>query len=84
MSNWDSKVISFAISDLICIANDLAKNNPIPQYRGIQDALLKMLKEEGFYSLYRGVLINMVAGSIANSIFFYAYTDGKKRYNYDS
>ena len=25
----------------------------------------------------------MVAGSLANSTFFYVYTDGKKRYNYD-
>lgn len=33
--------------------------------------------------LYRGVVINMVAGSIANSIFFYIYADGKKRYHYD-
>lgn len=42
-----------------------------------------MRMEEGFSVLYRGVLINMVAGSIANSIFFYVYSDGKKRYNYD-
>lgn len=27
--------------------------------------------------------MNVVAGSIANSIFFYVYTDGKKRYGYD-
>lgn len=33
--------------------------------------------------MYRGVFINMLAGSIANSIFFYVYSDGKKRYNYD-
>lgn len=25
----------------------------------------------------------MIAGSIANSLFFYVYSDGKKRYNYD-
>lgn len=34
-------------------------------------------------TLYRGVLINLFAGSIANSIFFYVYTDGKKKYHYD-
>ena len=27
--------------------------------------------------------MNMFAGSLANSLFFYVYTDGKKRYNYD-
>ncbi len=43
----------------------------------------KIRVEEGFSVLYRGVLINAVAGSIANSIFFYIYADGKKRYNYD-
>ena len=40
-------------------------------------------KEEGFFSLYRGVIINLIAGSIANSVFFYVYQDGKKRYDYD-
>jgi hypothetical protein len=39
--------------------------------------------EEGFFSLYRGVIINLIAGSIANSVFFYVYQDGKKRYEYD-
>jgi hypothetical protein len=28
-------------------------------------------------------MINLVAGSVANSVFFYVYTDGKIRYNYD-
>lgn len=28
-------------------------------------------------------MLNFIAGSIANSIFFYTYADGKKRYNYD-
>lgn len=27
--------------------------------------------------------MNMFAGSIANSLFFYIYSDGKRRYNYD-
>ena len=40
-------------------------------------------KEEGFFSLYRGVIINLIAGSIANSVFFYVYQDGKTRYDYD-
>lgn len=39
--------------------------------------------EEGFPVLYRGVVVNIIAGSVANSIFFYVYQDGKKRYNYD-
>ena len=42
-----------------------------------------MWAEEGFYSLYRGALVNILAGSLANSIFFYVYADGKIRYNYD-
>ena len=42
-----------------------------------------MYKLEGFNALYRGVLMNAFAGSIANSIFFYVYSDGKKRYNFD-
>ena len=42
-----------------------------------------IMKEEGVSSLYRGVIMNMIAGSIANSLFFYIYSDGKKRYNYD-
>jgi Mitochondrial carrier protein len=45
--------------------------------------LKTIYKEEGFLSLYRGVIINMVAGSLANSVFFYVYQDGKKRYDYD-
>ena len=27
--------------------------------------------------------MNIAAGSYANSIFFFVYADGKKRYNYD-
>ena len=33
--------------------------------------------------MYRGCLVNIFAGSLANSIFFFVYTDGKVRYNYD-
>ena len=65
-------------------ASNLAENNPIPAYRGIYDAISKMYLNEGFASLYRGVLMNVIAGSIANSIFFYVYQDGKKKYNFDS
>lgn len=64
-------------------ASNLAKNNPIPAYKGIYDAINNMYKTEGFGSLYRGVVINAVAGSVANSIFFYVYSDGKKKYNFD-
>lgn len=38
---------------------------------------------EGANSLYRGLLLNSIAGSVANSIFFYVYADGKRRYDYD-
>lgn len=64
-------------------ANNLALNNPIPKYRGIFHAVGDMYKTEGFGSLYRGVMINIIAGSIANSIFFYVYSEGKQRYNFD-
>jgi hypothetical protein len=42
-----------------------------------------MYRNEGFSSLYRGVIINAFAGSLANSIFFYVYSDGKNRYGFD-
>jgi len=64
-------------------ASDLAKNNPIQAYSGISDALRTMYRSEGFRSLYRGAMVNVFAGSLANSIFFYVYTDGKTRYNFD-
>ena len=43
-----------------------------------------MWAEEGIFSLYRGALVNILAGSLANSIFFYVYADGKNRYSYDA
>ena len=43
-----------------------------------------MWAEEGVFSLYRGALVNILAGSLANSIFFYVYADGKNRYGYDA
>ena len=42
-----------------------------------------MYKNEGLGSLYRGIVLNAFAGMIANSIFFYVYVDGKKRFNID-
>ena len=64
-------------------ANNQAKNNPIPAYRGIFHALANIYKTEGFASMYRGVCLSLTAGGIANSIFFYLYADGKNRYGYD-
>ena len=29
-------------------------------------------------------MVNIIAGSIANSIFFYVYADGKNRYHFDA
>lgn len=46
-------------------AADLASNNPIPNYRGISDAILTMYRQEGVTSLYRGVLLNLCASSVA-------------------
>ena len=89
MSSCASKV-SYTLSQSLivlipvdAIASDMAKNNPIQAYRGIFDALSKMYRTEGFISLYRGALVNIFAGSLANSIFFFVYTDGKVKYNYD-
>jgi len=65
-------------------AADYAKNNPIQAYSGIFDALSRMYRHEGLISLYRGAMVNILAGSLANSIFFSVYTDGKHRYNYDA
>ena len=64
-------------------ANNHAKNNPIPAYRGIFHALYNIYKTEGFASMYRGVTMSLTAGALANSIFFYLYADGKNRYGYD-
>lgn len=61
----------------------MAKNNPIQAYNGVFDALTRMYRQEGFISLYRGAMVNILAGSLANSVFFYTYSDGKVRYNYD-
>jgi len=71
MLKSDSKVSD--ISFYKDVANDLAKNNPIPAYRGIFDAMRTIYKEEGFFCLYRGVIINLIAGSLANMCFFYIY-----------
>lgn len=46
-------------------ASDLASNNPIPKYKGIYDAIKSMYLQEGLASLYRGVMINLIASSIA-------------------
>ena len=61
----------------------MAENNPIPAYRGIFDALRSIYVNEGVGALYRGISMNIVAGSLANSIFFYTYNQGKKTYGFD-
>ena len=47
------------------------------------NGLKMMYREEGLSALYWGVVVNTIAGSIANSVFFYVYNDGKKRYDFD-
>ena len=39
--------------------------------------------EGGLGMLYRGVVVNVVAGSASHGLFFFMYADGKNRYNYD-
>ncbi len=68
---------------LLYAAADHAKNNPIGAYKGIFDCVSRMYRHEGLASLYRGAMVNIFAGSFANSVFFFVYTDGKVRYNYD-
>ena len=60
-----------------------SSNNPVPTYKGLFDAIKTIYVKEGIPALYRGVFINIAAGSLANSIFFYVYADGKNRYNFD-
>ena len=96
VSPWKTSIAGIAANAAACTlhplenvklrfqASDKAKNNPIQAYRGIADALRTMWAEEGIFSLYRGALVNIVAGSLANSIFFYVYADGKNRYAYDA
>jgi len=49
----------------------LAKNNPIPKYKGIYNALSTIYRNEGIKVLYRGVAVNAASGGIANGIFYY-------------
>ena len=64
-------------------ANNNTTANPIPAYRGIWNGLSSIYKQEGLGAMYRGVSLSIFAGSVANSIFFYVYADGKKRYDFD-
>jgi hypothetical protein len=61
----------------------MAKNNPIPKYKGIIDALMKVSREEGISSLYRGAGMNLFAGFLANYIFFGIYNYEKNRLGVD-
>ena len=64
-------------------ASDSARNNPIPQYKGITDAISSIYRTEGFAALYRSSLLTIARGSVMNSIFFYVYNDCKRRYGFD-
>lgn len=66
------------------MAGNNASNNPVPAYKGIWQALRHMYASEGLGALYRGMTMNIFAGSLANSLFFYVYADGKKKYEYDA
>jgi hypothetical protein len=75
--------IHLILTVFLSTANNNAKNNPIPAYTGIYHALNDIYTKEGFNALYRGVVMNIISGILASSIFFYMYEDGKQRYNYD-
>ena len=62
--------------------NDGMKNNHIPQYKGVTHVIKSMYKTEGILSFYRGVYINLLGNTVANSIFFYIYGYEKKQWNY--
>jgi len=61
-----------------------AANNPVPKYNSVVSAFSKIYKDEGLGALYRGSLITFAATSVANIVFFYVYSQGKKAYNYDA
>ena len=65
------------------MAGNNASNNPVPAYQSIWQALKMMYANEGVGALYRGMTMNIFAGSVANSLFFYVYADGKRKYDYD-
>lgn len=44
---------------------------------------MQIYRTEGLRALYRGVYITMFTSSLNKFIFFYVYTEGKTRYNYD-
>jgi len=64
-------------------ASDGAINNPLPKYKGIGEAVVSMFKNEGFSSLYRGVLVYWLSTSVANVSFFSMYSFLKKEYKYN-
>lgn len=65
------------------MANNQAKNNPVPVYRSIPHALKTIYQTEGFNTLYRGFGTSLAAGVTTYGMFFYIYADGKKRYGFD-
>ena len=52
-------------------------------YKGIKEALVSMVRNEGVGSLYRGVLIYWVSTSIANVSFFSMYSFMKQKMHYN-
>jgi hypothetical protein len=56
----------------------------IPKYNGMIDAVKTLYKKEGFNSLWRGVVINGAGNSLAMTIFFGLYQEGKRRYDHDA
>ena len=55
----------------------------IQGYRRRSHTLLGIYRAEGMSFLYQGVCMIISADLLANSIFFYLYANGKKRYGYD-
>ena len=63
-------------------ANDGMRNNHLPHYNGLMNAITTMYKNEGFVSFFRGVWVNMLGNCSANFIFFYVYAREKRIHDY--
>lgn len=55
------------------------EHNAVPRYRSVMSSFKDMVKQEGFFSMFKGVSINIVAGTVSYGTFFYLYETFKQR-----
>jgi solute carrier family 25 folate transporter 32 len=58
------------------------KNNAVPNYKGITNASINILSNEGIRGLYRGVLITTFSMNVAKTIYFGVYGQQKEKYEH--